>query len=80
MGPLCMYARQCPLTLKHHTGGLFCFQVSENPSNRNAPFLFIIKAQCIHEYASLYQHINSIKTHLSLQITSIYFIHSKKAF
>ena len=42
MGPLCMYARQCPLTLKHHTGGLFFFQVSENPSNRNAPFLYSI--------------------------------------
>ena len=25
------------MTLKHHTGGLFCFQVPENPSNRNAP-------------------------------------------
>ncbi|WP_332648719.1 hypothetical protein, partial [Lysinibacillus sp. 54212] len=28
--------RQWPLTLKHHTKGLFLFQVPENPYNRNA--------------------------------------------
>ncbi|MGE7945000.1 hypothetical protein ACQKNB_23400, partial [Lysinibacillus xylanilyticus] len=32
---------QLPLTLMHHTRGLFLFQAPENPSNRNAPVYYI---------------------------------------
>lgn len=50
------------MTLKHHTRGLFCFQVPENSSNRNAPFLLEegkVKSEIIAELMKMNSEVRN---------------------